>query len=124
MLFMRKRHTDRARILRQQATSAEQKLWAELRKQAPFTNLKFRKQQPIDHFIVDFYCAEHRCVIEIDGASHDARQDRDAIRDKYLQQNNIVVMRFTEAETLRDPIAVIETVYMKLGIPLTSKTKT
>ncbi|MBY0427725.1 MAG: DUF559 domain-containing protein [Alphaproteobacteria bacterium] len=118
---MRKKLTAIARALRKQATPAEQKLWAELRKQAPVTNLKFRRQQPIDHYIADFYCAEHRCVIEIDGASHDNRQTYDALRDTHMQQNNIKVFRFTEAETLHDPISVIETICMELRIPLTSK---
>jgi very-short-patch-repair endonuclease len=118
---MRKRLTNNARLLRRQATPAEQKLWAEFRKQSVVTKIKFRRQQPIEHYITDFYCAEHRCVIEIDGSSHDYRQTHNAKRDAYMRQNNMKVLRFIESEALRDPFMVIKTICLELGIPLTSK---
>ena len=60
---------DHARELRQPQTPAEQLLWRYLRSR-PWEGIKFRCQHPIGRFIVDFYCAQAKLVIEIDGDSH------------------------------------------------------
>jgi type I restriction enzyme R subunit len=59
----------RARELRQPQTPAEEKLWYWLR-DSQLEGMKFRRQHPIGRFIVDFYCAEKKLVIEVDGDTH------------------------------------------------------
>ena len=75
----------RARELREQATVIEFLIWSELRGRK-LAGLKFRRQHPIGPFVVDFYCAEHQLVVELDGPVHDERQDDDRQRSQYLRQ--------------------------------------
>lgn len=88
----------RAKQLRKHPTPAEQKLWQHLRR------LKYRvlRQRPIHHFIVDFYCAELKLVIEVDGDSHftDAAQASDQERTKILAGYGLRVVRFTNDEIM------------------------
>jgi hypothetical protein len=60
---------ERARTLRKNLTEAEQRLWQKL-KQRQIAGVKFRRQQPIGPFIVDFVCFEHRVIVEVDGGQH------------------------------------------------------
>jgi very-short-patch-repair endonuclease len=64
----------RGRDLRRDSTFPERRLWACLRA-GRLCSLKFRRQFAIGRFTVDFYCHEHRLVIELDGASHDGRSE-------------------------------------------------
>jgi very-short-patch-repair endonuclease len=61
--------TRRARALRANATSAEDMLWGELRARR-LGGFKFVRQAPVEHYIVDFLCRDHRVVVEVDGATH------------------------------------------------------
>ncbi|MCX6230807.1 MAG: endonuclease domain-containing protein [Bacteroidetes bacterium] len=85
----------RARILRKTMTKAEIKLWQHLQKNQ-FNGLKFRRQHPINRFIVDFYCHTLKLVIEIDGGVHqEAIQiERDENRTYELEQFGLKVIRF------------------------------
>jgi len=83
-----------ARELRQPQTPAEVKLWAHLRSRQ-IDGLKFRRQHPIDRFIIDFYCAEAKLCIEIDGDSHAEQAEYDQARTEYLNERGYTVMRFT-----------------------------
>ncbi len=58
---------------------------------------KFRRQQTIDNYIVDFVCFENRLIIEIDGGQH-AENEKDVERDKYLSKNGFKVLRFWNNE--------------------------
>ncbi len=80
-----KRKRDFARELRQRATDAERRAWEVLRDRRCL-GLKFRRQQVIRGFIVDFYCAELRLAIELDGAAHEDPEHmfRDSVRDMVL----------------------------------------
>ncbi len=73
----------RARELRQPQTPAERKLWSRLRNQR-LGGFKFRRQHPIDRFIVDFYCATCHLVVEVDGDSHTEQAEYDAARTAWL----------------------------------------
>jgi very-short-patch-repair endonuclease len=75
---------EQARQLRKEMTPAEQILWDRLRGRR-FQGLKFRRQHPLGRFIVDFYCAEHRLVIELDGGIHRHQQEYDQARTDALQ---------------------------------------
>ena len=87
---------ERARELRRDQTSAEEFAW-ELLRNRRFAGLKFRRQHQIGNYIADFYCAEHRLVLEIDGEIHRTREvaDKDATRDAYLHTLGQKVLRFT-----------------------------
>jgi very-short-patch-repair endonuclease len=83
-----------ARRLRQTATKAEAAAWKILRNRA-LLGLKFRRQQLIAGFVVDFYCPSQRLVLELDGGVHDDpdQRQRDRIRTEALRQLSIRVLR-------------------------------
>jgi very-short-patch-repair endonuclease len=87
-----------AREMRNIPTRAERALWQRL-KRRQVKGLRFRRQHSIDRFIVDFYCAEARLVIEVDGASH-AGPTSDAERQEHLEALGLHVLRVTDAEVL------------------------
>src|SRR5271155_3254222 len=72
----------RARSMRRSPTPAEKRLWQRLRRDR--LGARFRSQVAIGTFIVDFYCAARRLVVEVDGPVHDGRTDADAERDHVL----------------------------------------
>jgi len=86
-------------------TEAEQKLWDRLRG-GRLGGLKFRRQQPIPPYVVDFYCCEARLVVELDGSQHGA--DVDAARTAALEGQGFQVLRFWDNEVLTDPDAVLK----------------
>ena len=103
-----------ARELRQPQTPAEATLWRALRNRQ--LGYKFRCQHPIERFIVDFYCAEGKLCIEIDGASHlDPEQHAyDQARTEYLELLGYRVIRFSN-DDVRDNIhAVIDEIVRKI----------
>ena len=59
---------------------------------------KFRRQHSVGRFVVDFYCAETRLVVEVDGPVHEFSVREDAIRQEYLESRGLRVMRFTDEE--------------------------
>ena len=91
----------RARELRQEMTPAEKLLWAHLRNRQ-LAGLKFRRQHPLDRFIVDFYCAACKLVVELDGDIHNLQQERDAVRTAELAQQGHQVIRFRNEQVLND----------------------
>ncbi|AUC62328.1 protein of unknown function DUF559 [Cyanobacterium sp. HL-69] len=103
----------RAKELRKNMTPAEKKLWSEYLRNAP---LKFMRQSPIDNFIVDFYCAQARLIIEIDGEIH--QQDNAIIYDKertaILESYGLKVIRFTNHQVLNNFPQVCNTIQKHL----------
>ena len=89
------------RELRQESTEAEKLLWAELRNRK-LNGLKFRRQHPLDKFIVDFYCNERKIVVELDGSVHDEKinKDHDEARTAMLAGLNVIVLRFQNEEVI------------------------
>jgi very-short-patch-repair endonuclease len=70
-------------------------------------NLRFRRQAPIDQYVVDFVCFEKRLIIEADGGQHnDSESDR--IRDAYLKEQGFRVMRFWNHDILSNVQGVLE----------------
>ena len=72
--------------------------------------MKFRRQQVIGPYIVDFYCAQARLVIEVDGESHVGRGNSDAARDSYLESHGLRVLRITNDDVLQEPEAVMRAI--------------
>lgn len=89
----------RAKELRWPMTPAEAALWNRL-KNKQFHGLKFRRQHPLHHFILDFFCHAHRLVIEVDGSVHDQQQAYDEARTEWLNQRGFKVIRFTNEAVL------------------------
>ena len=87
-----------ARELRNKLTPAEQTFWLRLKEQFP--EYKFRRQHPISIYIADFYCHKLKLVIEIDGSIHDSEEAKlaDEKRQKYLENLNLTVIRFTNEQ--------------------------
>ena len=101
-LFNRPELRERRRDLRKQPTAPEQRFWRAVRSQQ--LGVKFRRQQGIGPYIVDFYCAECALVVELDGDSH--FQDRalayDRERDDFLRAKGLTVLRFTNEQVMRE----------------------
>jgi len=92
-----KEKLQRAKELRKQMTPEEKMLWNRLRA-SRFSRVRFRRQQVIDGFIVDFYCHESGLIVEVDGEAHDVQREYDAGRDKALSRRNLQVLRFKNRE--------------------------
>ncbi|HLA26492.1 MAG TPA: endonuclease domain-containing protein [Syntrophales bacterium] len=101
------RITTLGKALRKRPTDAEQLLWRHLRMKQ-MEGLKFRRQQPIDNYIVDFVCFDNRIIIEVDGGQHADENNKDRERDSYLQQFGFRVLRFWNNEVLQNTSEVLE----------------
>jgi len=107
----------RARELRRPLTPQEQKLWQRIRNKQLY-GLKFRRQHPIFRFILDFYCPQHKLVIEIDGHNHAEPEQRhyDEARTEWLEQRGMRVTRFTNREIDNNIEGVLTTIAQQCGI--------
>jgi len=88
-----------AKQLRTRMTDAEQRLWYRLRAHR-FDGLKFKRQMPIDPYVVDFVCFEHELIVEVDGGQH-ADNKTDRHRDEWLCSQGFRVTRFWNDDVLR-----------------------
>ncbi len=106
-----------ARELRHEMTPQENKLWQRLR-QKQLYGLKFRHQHPIHHYILDFFCHEHKLAVEVDGHSHaePAQQARDLARKEWLAQRGIQVIRFANREIDTNIEAVLDEIARACGV--------
>ena len=94
-----KNKTILARNLRKNSTIQERRLW-NLLKNRQFHNLKFKRQQPVGDYIVDFICKEAKIIIEIDGGQHNELEniEYDKTRTEYLNTLGYKVIRFWNNE--------------------------
>ena len=106
--------TTLARANQKNPSPAEQKIRFEILRQRQFSACKFRRQKPIDIFIVDFYCAKLHLVIEIDGGSHAEDIAYDIERTRILGSYGLTVMRYTNHEVLHNLSGVYDDLVMKL----------
>ena len=92
-----KKLTKNSQALRRNMTKEERKLWYEFLKELPVT---FHRQKVINNYIVDFYCASAKLVIELDGTQHylDEGKSKDKIRDDYLSSIGLTVLRYSNDE--------------------------
>ncbi len=81
-----------AKVLRKNMTPWERKLWYEFLRNYP---IRFQRQKSIGNYIVDFYCAKARLVIELDGGGHYTaeQKEKDNLRTKELESMNLTVLR-------------------------------
>jgi very-short-patch-repair endonuclease len=110
--------TEFARELRRNITEAERKLWALLRRKQ-FAGLRFRRQQAIGPYVVDFYCASAKLIVELDGGQHFDAQHLayDAARTQWLEQNGFRVVRFANIQFQRERDSVVDAIWHAVKIP-------
>ncbi len=108
------RLNDRAKELRHEMTLQERKLWFRFLRDYP---IKVYKQRVIEYFIVDFYCAEARLVIELDGSQHYTEQggrEYDEERSQILQEHGLKVLRFPNNDVDRHFESVCEQIHKEI----------
>ncbi len=98
-----------AKNLRKRTTDAEKLLWRQLRSKH-LERAKFRRQQPIGNYIVDFVCFEKQMIIEVDGGQHTIEKDKDNERDGWLKGQGFKVLRFWNNEVLINIEGVLEVI--------------
>ena len=104
---MTSRLTNLAKTLRKRSTDAELILWQRI-KARRLEGIKFRRQQPIEDFIVDFLSFEKRIIIELDGGQHVEDRQKDRERDKLLTKAGFKVLRFWNNEIFENLDGVLE----------------
>lgn len=105
-----------ARKLRKQQTPQEIKMWARLRGRQ-FQDYKFRRQVPIGPYVADFYCAEKKMIIEVDGGHHMQQKTLDQQREDFLKGQGYRVLRFWNSEVEKNLAGVFETILQALQTP-------
>ena len=99
-----------AKKLRKDSTDTEKLLWRYLRAKQ-ISGLKFRRQEPIGKYIVDFVCFENRVLIECDGGQHMLQKDKDDQRDRWFIKQGFRVLRFWDNEILQQTKDVLKKIY-------------
>ena len=108
----------RAKKLRKKSTNAETILWSRLRDRR-FNKLKFKRQQPIGSYIVDFCCKAANLIIELDGGQHNSEKkiEYDQQRTDYLENQGFKVIRFWNSEiSYKDIDQVLSTIYEQANL--------
>jgi len=105
---MKRKNIGKCRYLRKNQTNAERKLWLLLRNRQ-LAKVKFRRQFPVDRYILDFYSPEYKLGIEADGGQHysDKGKIKDELRTGKLAKHGIQILRFSDLDILNN----IEGVY-------------
>jgi very-short-patch-repair endonuclease len=96
-----------ARKLRNNMTLSEILLWKKL-KGKQLLGYDFHRQKPVGEYVVDFYCPCLKLVIEIDGDSHDGKEEADSIRQGNLESQGLTIMRFADTDVKRNIHGVVE----------------
>jgi len=91
----------KARELRKNLTEAERTLWKYLRLRQ-FDGNKFRRQQPIGKYIVDFVCFEKKLIVEVDGGQHNEQVIYDSERNEWLKKQGFRILRFWNNQILKE----------------------
>jgi len=106
------------RALRKRLTPAEASLWSLLKNRQAF-GLKFRRQFSIKNFVVDFFCAETKMIIELDGEPHftQAQADKDQKRDKRLSELGYKVFRYENLVVFDHPDFIFDDIESLLEPP-------
>jgi very-short-patch-repair endonuclease len=105
-----------AREGRGNPTPAESLIWNKVLRHRQFHAYKFLRQKPLGPYIVDFYCAELRLVIEIDGDSHAQQVKYDEARSDYLRGLGLSVIRYANRDVLRNIEGVFMDLQSRIGI--------
>jgi very-short-patch-repair endonuclease len=96
-----------ARKLRNDMTLSEILLWQHI-KGKQLLGYDFHRQKPINEYVVDFYCPRLKLVIEIDGDSHEGKEEADRIRQENLESLGLTVMRFRDWDVKSNVDGIVE----------------
>jgi adenine-specific DNA-methyltransferase len=110
---VRRKMVEIARQFRKEATESEKILWQALRGKK-LDGLKFRRQQPIGMFVVDFYNSNYRLVIEVDGPIHDFQKHADQERRAILEMLGLNILRIKAEQVEKNLNAVLEMIRAKI----------
>ena len=102
-----------AKLLRKNMTDAERILWQQLRA-GRLSGFKFKRQQTLGRYIVDFVCLEAKLVIELDGGQHQNMAAQDFVRDAWLKAEGYSVLRFWNNDFLQNQAGCLERVLAEL----------
>ena len=102
----------RAKALRRTMSPPEVMLWVRLRARQP-DGPRIRRQHPIGPYIADFYCADARLVVEVDGWGHNmgGAPEHDERRDAWMAQKGLMIVRYAAADVFADPIGVADGIW-------------
>jgi very-short-patch-repair endonuclease len=95
--------------LRNNSTDVEQLLWRQLRN-SQLEGVKFRRQQPLGTYIVDFVSFDKKIIIELDGGQHSENISYDIQRDTFLRAGGFTVLRFWNNEVIENIEGVLEVI--------------
>ena len=109
--------TNIAKMLRERSTEAEKVLWRKLRARQ-LEGYKFRRQQPIGHYIVDFVNFEKGIIIELDGGQHATDRESDTEREAWLRGEGFQIIRFWNNDVFQNLEGVLEVIRRNLTVPL------
>jgi len=98
-----------ARGLRKNQTDAEALLWSRLRNRQ-LADRKFRRQVPVQGFVVDFACLDSRVIVEFDGSQHAERVPYDDRRTRELEACEFIVLRFWNIDVLQNLDTVLDAI--------------
>ena len=103
-----------AKNLRRNMTKEERHLWYDFLRDC---GVRFRRQEIIGNYIVDFYCSSEKLVIELDGSQHydPDKQMKDLERTKYLNSQGLRVLRFSNLDVMQNFRGVCEAILIELG---------
>jgi very-short-patch-repair endonuclease len=104
----------RAQRLRASSTDTERVLWNHLRRRQ-LAGYRFRRQVPIENYIVDFACLEAKLIVEVDGGQHQERRAYDRTRKHHLQRHGYLLLRFWDNEVLTQTHPVVESILNALA---------
>ena len=99
---------EKARKLRRSMSLPEVLLWRELRKKP--NGLQYRRQHPAGPYVLDFFCAPAKLAIEVDSEAHNRgkRPERDEIRDEWLKEQGVQVVRISATDVLKNLDGVLQ----------------
>ncbi len=105
---------ERRKVLRKKMTPAEKLVWHGLKNSQ--LDMRIRRQHSIGNFIVDFYCARRKLIIEIDGKYHDdpAIQLYDEYREEWLREKGFEIIRFRNEQVFQMTDGVIQEIWNHL----------
>jgi len=106
---------DFARQLRSKQTDTENLLWSRLRARR-LSGLKFRRQQPVGIYVVDFLCSGKKLIVELDGGQHQGRIGYDEARDAWLKSEGYTVLRYWNNEVMGNLEGVLEDIGQVAGV--------
>jgi very-short-patch-repair endonuclease len=106
---------DTARRLRRDSTDAERRIWYRVRG-GRIGGAKFRRQQPIGRYVVDFVCQEAKLIVELDGGQHAQRTAADAARTRWLESQGYRVIRFWNNDVLNNTEGVLAEIMKHVSV--------